>query len=287
MKNWNPWELISLGGVNVFKKESSLKKMRRENKITFVTSFYTLVFMLTFCPSLQANRRQEPNSAAQEDVISWFLKEKDIEQKERALRAITQMPDSGPKLLEIARSSNNIHTKYLALRGLGEIKFHPAKFFLIKSLSHIHPWIRANAARALGDMEISEAIPILITTLKKEKNSGVIEQTSFALGNLQAREALPELKRTTSRLKVSRSSQTLIWVIQSIGRLGSDAEVPFLASYLDYKDSYVCVTAATGIQHITGADLGFPLGPDELNNPGLAIQKARRWWVQNKNRYQR
>ena len=242
--------------------------------------------MLTFCPPFQADGIQSPNSAAREEAIIWFLKEKDIEQKERALRAITQIPDSGPRLLEIASSSNNIHTKYLAIRGLGEIKFRPAKSFLIKSLSHTHPWIRANAPRALGDMGISEAIPTLITTLKKEKNGGVIEQISFALGNLQAMKSLPELKRTTLRLKGFHSSQTLVWVIQAIGRLGSEAEVPFLASYLGHKDSYVTITAAEGIQHITGADFGFPLGPG-LNNPDPAIQKASFWWVQNKSRYQR
>ena len=260
--------------------------MGRDKKIPGWSAFLLVALFLMFNSLLLVNGAQRPNSLAKDEVINQFLKEKDIAQKEMTLRTITQIPDSGQRLLEIASSSHDINTKYLAIRGLGEIKYHPAKSFLIKSLNHSHPWIRANAARALGDMGISEAIPTLITTLKKEKNGGVIEQISLALGNLQAMESLPELKRTTLRLKGFHSSQTLVWVIQAIGRLGSEAEVPFLASYLGHKDSYVTITAAEGIQHITGADFGFPLGPG-LNNPDPAIQKASFWWVQNKSRYQR
>jgi len=128
-------------------------------------------------------------------LLSRFQSEHDRAAKEAILRNITTgYPDAGLALLRIARETADADTRWLAIRGIGSLKFRDAKPFLQQSLSSRSNHVRANSARALGEIHDISAVPDLIHTIEKEEDNGVIEQTALALQMLGAKEALPTLK---------------------------------------------------------------------------------------------
>jgi hypothetical protein len=213
-------------------------------------------------------------------LISNFQAAHDLEGKERLLREITtRFPGAGPTLLKLAESTTDADTRWMAIRGIGYLKYEKASPFLIDSLHSDHHYVRANAARALGEMRVYSAGPALISLLKDEQDGSVIEQTSLALQMIGARGAVPILK-----LKVSHPSlQTRMWVLQAIGVLGSSSDVPFLAGFLNGPNSFVGMVAAQAIEKITGQDFGFrvrqgPMGVDLERG----LHNARQWWAAHK-----
>lgn len=243
--------------------------MRRRAALTAVT-----IFALGICP---------PAILAQDDLSGLLLRfstETDPASKEATLRRITTThPESGPALLKLARDTNDIDTKWLAIRGLGELKFMDAAPFLRQSLPSNAHYVRANAARALGEMHDISAAPDLIRAIKKEEDGGVIEQTALALQMLGAREAVPVLETKVQ----NRSVQTLVWLLGAIENLGSKAEVPFFAAFLSRGD-VVAESAAHSIERLTGEDFGFPncnmdLCPGESS---LGVANAQKWWLAHK-----
>jgi HEAT repeats len=211
-------------------------------------------------------------------LISDFQAAHGLEEKERILREITtRFPRAGPTLLKVAEGTTDVDTRWMAIRGIGFLKYKKAAPFLVDSLHSDHHYVRANAARALGDMKINSAAPALITLLKDEQDGGVIEQASLALGEIGAKNAVPVLK-----LKVSHpSSETRMWVLQAIGVLGSRDDVPFLAGYLNEQNTYIGMAAAQAIERITGEDFGFPKRQGPMS-PAPGLQNARQWWATHK-----
>ena len=126
-------------------------------------------------------------------------------------------------------------------------------------------------------MRIKEAKVPLLELIKTETHGGVIEQTSLALRYLDAREAVPLLKRVADH----NSVQTRIWVLDAIGELGSRTDVPFLAERLGAALPSDREAAARAIENLADVDFGFPQrqGP---SNPEPAIRRARAWWEKNK-----
>jgi HEAT repeats len=234
--------------------------------------FIAVVISALCCPSI----------TLADDLFSpleKFRGEKDRVEQERLLYEILKYPDAGAQLLLVARSKSDPNTKWMAIRGTGFAKYQPATPFLIEWLSHHHYGVRANAARALGEIRAKLAIPALVRLLRREKNGGVIEQTSLALQWLEAREAVPTLKRAASH----PSTQTRCWVLQAVGKLGSRSDLPFLAKYLYDPSIGVCMCAAQAIEVITGEDFGFPKREGPMN-PYPPVETARRWWEKNKAR---
>ncbi len=209
-------------------------------------------------------------------LLSKFRVETDVARKERLLNEILQHSEAGPQLLALAEMTSDVDTKWLAIRGIGFAKYEKAAPFLIRCLGHEHPWVRANAARALGEIRYRSAIPPLIRLLRWEKGGGVIEQTSLALQWLQAKEAIPGLKRAASH----HSSQTRCWVLQAIGKLGTESDLAFLARRLYDSDLNVCRCAAQAIEMITGEEFGFPKRSGPMN-PLPPVEAARKWWEMN------
>lgn len=117
----------------------------------------------------------------------------------------------------------------------------------------------------------------LLELIKTETHGGVIEQTSLALRYLDAREAVPLLKRVADH----NSVQTRIWVLDAIGELGDRTDVPFLAERLGAALPSDREAAARAIENLADVDFGFPQrqGP---SNPEPAIRRARAWWEKNK-----
>jgi HEAT repeat protein len=157
-------------------------------------------------------------------LLSRFQTTTDVVSKEAALRNITvDFPNAGPELLKIAGETEDNDTKWLAIRGIGELKFKDASPFLKQSLTSHEHYVRANAARALDEIHDTSAAPDLIRTIRKEDDSGVIEQIALALEMLGASNALPALKSKANNPSV----QTRIWILGAIEVLGSKREVPF------------------------------------------------------------
>ena len=69
--------------------------------------------------------------------------------------------------------------RWMAIRGIGTLKYERAMPFLVKSLLSEHPYVRSNSARTLGDMKVHAAERALVALLRGEQDGGVIEQTSL------------------------------------------------------------------------------------------------------------
>jgi HEAT repeat protein len=204
------------------------------------------------------------------------------ESKRSAEQPKIDVVGAGETALELAKTTKDPDAKWMAIRILGNLRYERAIPILLESLSDPHHYVRANAARALGDMKVVAAARPLTKLLRKEKNGGVIQQTSLALANLGCRDALPALKAAAKH----DDTQTRMWVLQAIGRLGGKREVPFLAEYLNDPEASVQAAAAEVIGQVTGADFGFPRRPGPFS-PDEAIRRARAWWTKHQREYRR
>lgn len=258
------------------------------------------------CGPVSANKHKQSSSrgvanceakkVSLSTLMTKFESAKDAESKEEILVAITQnySATAAGQLLLLATRTTDSTTRWMAFRGIGELKYRPAMPFLIQSLKSEHHYVRANAARALGDIgegqktppddaEWNHAKKSLVELLAAERDDGVLEQTSLALQLLKATDAVPVLK--TKARQNSLSPQTRGWIVGSVGKLGSEKDLPFLAGFLDDKDSFVEMVAAQEIERITGQDFGFPKQSGPMS-PTHGIGKARTWWAQNREKYQ-
>ena len=162
-------------------------------------------------------------------------------------------PEAGPALLKIARETKDTETRWLAIRGIGWLKYKEAAPFLRESLHSRSNYVRANSATALGEVHDVSAVADLIHTLAVDEDSGVLEQTSMALQILDAKEAIPVLKARSD----NPSPQTRVWIVGAIEALGSK-DVSFFAAFLFDKNEFVAAYAAHAIERITKEDFGFP-----------------------------
>jgi len=230
-------------------------------------------YLLLIVIALSASRSYSQSN----DLLSKFRAETDQAKKEQLLNELVRQPDAGPTLLHIAMHANDVLTRWMSIRGIGIVKYGNAVSFLIDSLTYQHPYVRANAARALGEIKDRSASSSLIRLLGHEKDGGVIEQTTLALRMLGAKEAIPSLKKVAPH----PSSQTRCWVLQAIGTLGGEKDVPFLAKYLYDANDIVDMCAAQAVEEITGQDFGFPKHSGPMS-PQPGIERARRWWETSK-----
>lgn len=228
-------------------------------------------------------------------LLAKFESTESLEKKENLLYLIEQnYPEAGGDLLQIAKRTSDINTKYKAIFELGQMKYSEATPFLIESLSASQPQVRANAARALGDTwkDGNEAwrnsypslSSELISLLNREMDGGTIEQTSLALSDLKAKEAVSAL---CDKLQgTSLGPQTKMWLLQAVGKLGSKQNLKFLAGFLfsQKEKSSVSMSAAQAIEELTGQNFGFPKysGP---SSPSIGVEKARIWWLENRQHF--
>ena len=166
----------------------------------------------------------------------------------------SRFPEAGPDLLALAEAPQDGDTNWMAIRGIGYLKFAPAVSFLEVSVNSRSSLVRANAARALGEIGDSSAIDPLITALSKEEDSGVIEQTVGAFQMLHAMKAIPTIKTKIG----NPSPQTRIWVLAAIAFICVHAELPFIAASLADPSILVRYTAAVIVEYLSGQDNGFP-----------------------------
>jgi HEAT repeat protein len=209
-------------------------------------------------------------------LLLRFQEMHDVPGKEKTLNSILQRGrQAGPPLLQLAKTTGDNDTRWLAIRGLGMLKFEAAAPFLVESLKSEEHYVRANAARALGELRYSSAGPALIHLLEADQDDGVIQQTSLALWMIKAKDAIPTLK---SRMSFD-SLQTRCWLLDAIAGLGSQDDVPFLAKYLYSSDNGIPLCATRALAALAGEDLGLPKASG-LFAPDASISKARMWWEQ-------
>lgn len=216
------------------------------------------------------------------NLLSRFRNEADVAAKENLLTSITTgYPDAGAVLLQMAKDPNTADTRWLAIRGIGYLKYEPAAPFLVHLLNSSNSYVRANSARALGDMKVTVAGQPLVKILVHENNGGVVEQIALALEELECKSALPVLER---KAQEPLPSQTKGWLLGAIGRLGSRADVPFLSKFLYDRDVFVAYAAAGAVHSLTKEDFGFSRrpGPTDLSAP---VKRAQQWWEEHKHEW--
>jgi len=187
------------------------------------------------------------------------------------------IPGAGEPLMELVRETKDPDAKWRAIRALGSLRYKRAIPLLTACLKDDHHYVRANAARALGDMDAKSASQSLLELLEKEADGGVIEQASVALRRLNVREAVPVLKRLADH----ESEQTRTWVLQAIGELGSKEDVPFVAERLEAESELDRDTAARAIERLADVDFGYPLRSGVYDS-GPLIDRAKAWWKENR-----
>lgn len=236
-----------------------------------------------FLSALIASAQPSVAPATLPGLLSQFRADTDRASKELILNQITtRFPEAGPELLVLAEGPENGDTNWLAIRGIGYLKFSGAIPFLEESLNSKAVLVRANAARSLGEIGDASAIDPLMTALSKEQDSGVIEQTAMALQMLHSKKAVPILKTKIE----NPSPQTRIWILGAVEFLGGRAELPFIAASLQDPDIGVRAYAAESMQRLSRQNFGFPSGTGvHVFDEESGINNAQRWWSDHKHEW--
>jgi len=234
----------------------------------------TLLFVVLLAPSLAAQQAESMTS-----LLLRFDNEHDYAQKERLLNRVTsQYPDAGRALLWLARSTKNTDTRWMATRGMATLHYTKCAPFLKASLKNPVWLVRANAARAIGDLRITNASSALLAMFVAEQEAGAVEQASLALQMLNVKAAAPYIREKIPRFP----GQTRDWLLRALGGVGSDSDVPWIASYLDGDGE----AAAYALEELTGVKFGpHAMGASAI--PGPEVLAARAWWASHKDQWPR
>jgi HEAT repeat protein len=164
------------------------------------------------------------------------------------------------------------------MRGMATLHYTACAPFLEASLTDSDALVRANAARALGDLRIRNASAPLLAMFAAEQEPPAIQQASLALRMLDIKAAAPVIR---GKIPVF-TGQTRAWLIQALGTLGSTADVPLIAGYLDEMMSDMAATEA--IQELAGVSFGpRTLGLRDYPPPETLV--ARAWWKSHKDEW--
>jgi HEAT repeat protein len=204
-------------------------------------------------------------------LLHRFDEEHDLARKERLLGKVTsQYPSAGAALLRLARTSANVDTRWMAMRGMATLRFKSSTPFLEESLRDSDASIRANAARALSDLRSRTSAEPLLAMFVVERDDSALQQGSLALKTLGIKAAAPILRQKISET----TGQTRAWLIQALGRLGDPSDVPLIASNLDVLGGSAATEA---LQELTGVDFGI-VHEGLTGYPPPSTLAARAWW---------
>ena len=132
---------------------------------------------------------------------------------------------SVPLLYPLLKDKDHDVRKF-AIDLLSEIQTDVDSSQIIPTLEDPNANVRAAAAKALGDLGFSDAVPQLMQRLYDDE--WVCFYALQSLGDLRAQEAAPAI----SSLLSSPSEVVRFSAIETMGRLGSAAALPALMSYL-------------------------------------------------------
>ena len=233
-----------------------------------------LLLISPLAPSILA---QPPEPIA--SLLLQFDNQHDLARKEHLLLTVTgQDAEAGPALLRLAQSTKNSDTRWMAMRGMATLHYRACAPFLEAALKDSDALVRANAARALGDLRNANASASLLAMFSAEQDPAAVEQSSLALRMLDVKAAAPVIRE---RIPVF-TGQTRAWLIQALGTLGSIADVPLIAGYLDETGSAAAATEA--IQELTGVNFG-PYRRGLSGYPPPETLAARAWWKSHKDQW--
>ncbi len=144
--------------------------------------------------------------AQDEDAI--IIEEKKLDEKQKK---------DFPELLqlEINIEQEIINIEFPQVEILKEINNQK---LLLPLLRDENPWIRAAAAKALGEIGDQEVVSPLSKSLKKDKNPYVRYSAAWALGEIGGRKTLSRLEKAFKREKDSRVRRVIKRSIAKIKR---------------------------------------------------------------------
>jgi hypothetical protein len=217
-------------------------------------------------------------------LLSQFRAETDRDAKQMILIQIEMnYPHAGPELLAEAKGPENGDTNWMAIQGIGALRFAGAVPFLEASLRSNSALVRENSTWALGRIGDRRAIRPLIAGLSREQDRRMIEVTALALTMLQARNAIPVLKSKIG----NPSGQTRILILGAVESLGGRAELPFIAAFLNDPNFGVREHAALSVERLSGQHFGFQsckyrgYGGCGTGDESPIIN-AQRWWAKQR-----
>lgn len=210
-------------------------------------------------------------------LLLRFDNEHDLSAKERLLLIVTsQNSGAGPALLRLAQSTTNTDTRWMAMRGMATLRYTACAPFLEASLKDSDALVRANAARALGDLRIREASLPLLAMFADEQEQPAIQQASLALRMLDLKAAAPSVREKI----LVFTGQTQVWLIQALGAIGNIGDVPLIAGFLDDRNTEMVAIGA--IQDLAGVDFGPAHMTGLSSYPQPELLAARAWWKSHK-----
>ena len=266
---WMSLSVDVVGENPVLRAVSRARSLLHNARMALRTPMFTVILALTTATSACP---QQPHLSS--DLYAHFDNEHDLARKERLLGQITDdRLSAGPTLLQLAEHTTNSDTRWMAMRGMAAIHYEACAGFLEVSLRDRDATVRANAARALGDLRVTASGPKIKAMFAAEKDPGAIEQASLALRVLNVRTAVPYI-----RIKIPQYTwQTRAWLLQALGALGSSADVPLVAGYLNSSDMASATAATAALEELTGINFGpHPNGPSGY--PPADMLAARKWW---------
>jgi hypothetical protein len=153
--------------------------------------------------------------------------------------------------------------------------------FLEASLKDSDLLVRANAARALGDLRIRDASLPLLAMFAAEQEQPAIQQATLAIRMLGLKAAAPSTREKISVF----TGQTRAWLIQALGVAGDISDVPLIAKYMDASDTEMASLAA--IQDLAGVNFGPAHMVGLSTYPPPELLAARAWWKSHKDEWPR
>jgi len=235
------------------------------------------VVFLMVTPLTPSVFAQQSESTA--SLLLQFDSQHDLSAKEHLLLTVTNKDaGAGPALLRLAKSTTNSDTRWMAMRGMATLGYKACAPFLEASLKDSDALVRANAARALGDLQIRNASDALLAMFAAEQEPPAIQQASLALRMLDIKSASPYIRQKIPAF----TGQTRAWLIQALGTLGSAADVPLIAGYLDEMMTDMAATEA--IRELAGVSFG-PRTLGLSGYPPPETLAARAWWKSHKDKW--
>jgi hypothetical protein len=254
----------------------------RSRRYTRVVTFcrQVLAVFLIAVPTTLSVTAQKPKPIAR--LLRQFDTEHGLAEKEVLLGTVVrENPGGGPALLQLAESTRNTDTRWMAMRGMVRLHCAACAPFLAASLKDPDVFVRANAARALGDLKVTSASGLLLEMFTVEQGPPAIEQASLALHLLDIKAGAPAIREKIPRFP----GQTRAWLVQALGALGDDGDVPLIAGYLE--DEATEEIAVEAIERLTGVYFGFTPHNGLSFYPPPELLLARAWWKTHKDEWPR
>ena len=167
------------------------------------------------------------------------------------------------------------------MQGMATLHYAECAPFLEASLRDSNLLVRGNAALALSDLRIADASALVLSMFANEQDTIAIQYAAGALRTLGVKAAAPSIREKISVF----NGQTRSTLIQVLGTLGSDDDLPLIAGYLnDAMGSEIAATRA--VEELAGVNFG-PLRTGIGGYPPPELIAARAWWASHKDAWPR